>query len=157
MQLIAWGIFKCDFVKENNPQQFNRTKHQKLKTGSGLKIHFFEIFISTINKGDKNPKIFFASALQLFCVFIWKISSNDRMSLLTSLFKGEGATTRSHKVDLLEPRPSAIISLLILGPSRKHVAVRGGSPNSGSSLYVFLFSRPSHASPTGRRPLWLCL
>lgn len=42
------------------------------------------------------------------------VLSNCSIQLLTSLFKGEGVTSWSQEVDLLEPCPSAIVSLVIL-------------------------------------------
>lgn len=81
----------------------------------------------------------------------------QRVQLLTSLFKGEGATSWSQEVDLLEPCPSAIVSLLILCPFRKHHAVHGDSPMSEFSLSVFFSSISWYVSPTGRQLLSLCL
>lgn len=54
-----------------------------------------------------------AKSLYAPCTINLNVSSNGSVQLLTSLFKGEGATTWSHESDLLEPCPRAIVSLLI--------------------------------------------
>lgn len=77
--------------------------------------------------------------------------------LLTSLFKGEGATSCSQEVDLLEPCPSAIVSLLILCPLRKHRAAHGDSLMSEFSLQVFFSSISRYISPTGKQLRRHCL